>query len=98
MNFFRVVLYLFKKATDPTGAEGGLYWNSTSKKLRVHNGTSWSDVGSGGGGAAAPSIVRTGTTFSVPVDSQVLFSDEIDMEDGAMISFENEYSTLNEVN
>jgi hypothetical protein len=31
--------------TDPSGFEGLLYYNSSTKTMRFHNGTDWSDVG-----------------------------------------------------
>lgn len=34
-------------AADPTAAEARLYWNSATKKLRVHNGTAWQDIQAG---------------------------------------------------
>lgn len=45
-------LNLHSLATDPGSASAGdMYFNTTSNKFRAYDGTSWSDVGSGGGGA-----------------------------------------------
>ena len=49
--------------SDPTGSEGMLYYNSTSNKLRLHNGTSWVDIAtgtvSGGGGGISDGSVES---------------------------------------
>jgi hypothetical protein len=37
-------------ASDPAGAEGGLYYNSVTKALRYHNGVAWTTLSSGSGG------------------------------------------------
>lgn len=31
-------------ATDPAGQESQLYWDSTNKRLRIHNGTTWLSI------------------------------------------------------
>ncbi|MCF4098609.1 phage tail fiber domain-containing protein [Maritalea mediterranea] len=33
--------YLGKMASDPAGVEGQIYWNTTEKEMRAHNGTQW---------------------------------------------------------
>lgn len=40
-------------AADPTGEQGEVYENTTTDKLRRHDGTSWSDLG-----AASPPVTR----------------------------------------
>lgn len=37
-------------ASDPTGIESKVYYNTTSKKVRFYNGTAWADIGSAGTG------------------------------------------------
>lgn len=37
-------------SSDPASAEGGVYYNSVTKKLRYHDGTSWTDIASSSGG------------------------------------------------
>jgi hypothetical protein len=52
-NFFNIRngCNLGAQASDPSGGRAGdFYYNSTSNKIRWHNGTVWADVGSGGGG------------------------------------------------
>lgn len=41
---------LHKLAADPTGFEAKFYYNTTTKKFRFYNGTSWADIGSSGTG------------------------------------------------
>ena len=36
-------------SSDPTGSTKDIYYNTTSNKYRFYNGTSWQDLGSGGG-------------------------------------------------
>lgn len=38
-------LALENLSSDPTGYAGRTYWNTTSKKIRVYDGTSWGDAG-----------------------------------------------------
>ena len=39
--------------SDPAGSEGDFYFNSVSKTLRFHDGTSWNDVASGANAAVS---------------------------------------------
>jgi hypothetical protein len=57
-------------SSDPAGAEGGLYYNSVSKVLRYHNGTSWTTLSGGSSGTGQ----FTGDTAPVsPVLSDIWF-------------------------
>ena len=48
-------------STDPaSGVSGEVYFNTTSNTLKVYDGTSWTPVGSGGGGSILPT--QTGNT------------------------------------
>lgn len=38
---------LTPQTSAPTGTEGSLYYNDTEKSLKVHDGTSWNNVGTG---------------------------------------------------
>jgi len=40
-------LNLTNKTSDPSGAEGELYYNSTDKKMKYYNGSGWEDMGGG---------------------------------------------------
>lgn len=43
--------YLEQLSSDPAGAgESRIYWNTTEKKAKVHNGTAFQAIGSGGAG------------------------------------------------
>ena len=39
--------------SDPAGSEGDFYFNSVSKTLRFHDGTSWNDISSGANAAVS---------------------------------------------
>lgn len=41
---FRQVVELAKFSSDPTGVTGGMYYNTTSNKFRVYDGTSWVSI------------------------------------------------------
>lgn len=60
---FLVPLGLYSNASNPTGAQGNLYYN-TDKGLRVHNGTAWV---SGGAGIVSAIKAETGTTYTFVV-------------------------------
>lgn len=43
---FRVPVGLVALAADPaSGTAGDTYWNTTTQKIRVYDGTSWTDAG-----------------------------------------------------
>jgi hypothetical protein len=52
------VVRLFKASSDPTGAEAELSWRTDTKKVRVHDGTSWADLAT----TAAPGGARVTKT------------------------------------
>ena len=57
-------LELANLTSDPgSPVEGQLYYNTTSKELKVYNGTTW-DVASGGVAPASPGMVRLDTQVS----------------------------------
>lgn len=41
---FSKVVQLARFSSDPTGVEGGMYYNTTTNKFRVYNGTSWESI------------------------------------------------------
>jgi len=43
------VLNLVNKTSDPSGTEGQVIYNSTDKKIKLFDGSSWGDVGGGAG-------------------------------------------------
>ena len=47
-------------ASDPGTAEAGdLYFNTTDNKVKVYDGTAWSEVAGGGGGSGQPTTLST---------------------------------------
>ncbi len=60
---------LEKQSSDPTGTEARLYYNTTSKKAKVYNGTSWGELGGSGAGeksyVTAPSTATGWTAVEV---------------------------------
>ena len=57
--------------SDPSSpAEGQVYYNTASKKLRQYNGTSWVEYGEGGGtGSTNLSATRTSTQVTIASDT-----------------------------
>ena len=41
---FSKVVQLARFSSDPTGVEGGMYFNTATNKFRVYNGTSWESI------------------------------------------------------
>jgi hypothetical protein len=59
-------------AGDPaSGKAGDIYWNDTNKVFRKYNGTSWSDLGSGGANAL---IDLTDVTLATPTNRFALMA------------------------
>jgi hypothetical protein len=55
-------LALSNLSSDPgSGTTGELYYNTTSSLVRVYNGTAWSSITGGGGGAGTVTSIATGT-------------------------------------
>lgn len=64
-------------ATDPTGAGGQLYWNTGTKTLKVHDGTTWHTIdvdvsgvqvgGDLGGTNTAPTVISTHLAAPLPI-------------------------------
>ncbi len=62
-------LKLAEQTAAPAGAPGKLWYDSTqpaSGMLKVYNGTSWAQVGGGGGLLRAPQVLTSGTSYSPP--------------------------------
>jgi hypothetical protein len=38
------VVVLFTDTSDPTGTTGGIYFNTSTNRIRVYNGSSWEDA------------------------------------------------------
>jgi hypothetical protein len=55
-------------ASDPStgGQAGQVYWNTTDDLARVHDGTSWVDLGGGGGGTPLDYLADDDSTLSTP--------------------------------
>lgn len=57
---------LEKLSSDPTGTEARLYYNTSSKKAKLYNGTAWGELGGSGSGeknyVTAPSTATGWTT------------------------------------
>lgn len=80
-----------------------VYVEATKLVYRILAGVSYPIDGMGGGGgggggaASVPTLITTNSVYAVPSNSQVLFTEPIDMEAGAEISFDAN-SVLVEVN
>lgn len=63
----------FSTANEPTGqASGHVYYNTTTNKIRVYDGSNWKDVGLTLAGGTGISIAADGVTISV--DSSVVLT------------------------
>lgn len=54
-----------RRASDPSDTlSGGIYWNTTSSKTRVANGSAWSDLaGNASGGSSFKNLIINGDAF-----------------------------------
>lgn len=78
-------LRLFNAAGEPintaTAVAGDIYFNTTSNKIRVHNGTIWADVGSSGADVTlsnltSPTAVSEDLIFDTGADAYLRTRDE----------------------
>lgn len=61
---FLTSLRLANLSSDPGSASAGdIYYNSSSQAIKLYNGSSWSEVGSGGGGGS--SLVESASAYPV---------------------------------
>ena len=60
------VLRLGQYATDPSGTEGALYYNTTDKKTKIYSSAAWSDLGGG-----ASLWVASGTAVAFDNDTYI---------------------------
>lgn len=72
---FLSLINLTNLSSDPeSGSEGDVYWNSESNKIRIYDGSAWSDLTSGGGGGSSNSF----STISVSGQSNVVADSSTD--------------------
>ena len=81
-EMYNALFHILSAHPTSYAIEGRFYWNSTEKKLYVHNGTGWQELGSGGIATIpvmSPSIVggaKLGTGSALEVNA----SDELDLK------------------
>lgn len=67
-KFLGFVNFLNRNGNPATGVGGDAFFDSSVKKLKIHDGTSWTEVGGGGGGS--PLLVPAGSTAVIPANFQ----------------------------
>lgn len=82
------LLFIPQHTSDPTGADGGMYYNTATKRVRQYDGTAWRDAGIGvkaeistgfdGGGSvlAVGQKVRLPVEFDCTIVGWVLLADQ----------------------
>lgn len=62
-------------ASDPaSGVSGAIYYNTTSNVLKFYNGTSWSAIGTGGGGSGTSNSLEVlDTAPNSPAQGRIYF-------------------------
>jgi len=62
-------------ASDPaSGVSGAIYYNTTSNVLKFYNGTSWSAIGTGGGGSGTSNSLEVlDTAPNLPAQGRIYF-------------------------
>jgi len=61
------ILDSYNGATDPTGYNGAMYYNTSMNSFRCYSNGSWANCGTGGGGAGSRSMVKAVTTTNQTV-------------------------------
>ena len=81
--------------SDPASASAGdMYYHTSDKKIKIYDGSAWTEVGSGGGGGgAAPAYATTGLLFDLDF-GRCAFNDNQNVSDGTDLSTALLHSTL----
>jgi hypothetical protein len=84
MAKFKSLLNLVTLAADPTtGSAGDVYFNTSSKNLKIHNGLVWIDL-TPGSNDPAPFYMHThtydGDVHTITIDDMVNFDNDINDE------------------
>ena len=86
---FKSLLNLLTLPTDPDGSEGDVFFNTTDKALKIHNGTNWIIISQNTD--PAPFYLHThtydGEVHTINVEHPVTFK-EINNEDPATVEEE----------
>jgi hypothetical protein len=74
---FKSLLNLTTLTTDPSGSEGDVFFNTTDKALKIHNGTTWVTISSNTD--PTPFYMHThtydGDVHSIDIENPVTFQD-----------------------
>lgn len=74
---FKSLLNLLTLASDPNGSEGDVFFNTTEKALKIHNGTSWVNIAKSDD--PAPFYMHThtydGDVHTIDINDPITFKD-----------------------
>jgi hypothetical protein len=81
MAKFKSLLNLVTLQADPeSGSAGDVYFNTVSKNLKIHNGSSWLDL-TPGSSDPSPFYMHThtydGDVHTITIDNMITFEDDI---------------------
>ena len=81
--------------SDPASASAGdMYYHTSDKKIKIYDGSAWTELGSGGGGGgAAPAYATTGLLFDLDF-GRCAFNDNQNVGDGTDLNTALSHSTL----
>ena len=81
--------------SDPASASAGdMYYHTSDKKIKIYDGSAWTELGSGGGGGgAAPAYAITGLLFDLDF-GRCAFNDNQNVGDGTDLNTALLHSTL----
>lgn len=86
---FKSLLNLLTLPSDPQGSEGDIFFNTTEKALKIHNGTNWYTISQNTD--PAPFYLHThtydGDVHTINIDQPITFK-EINNEDPATVQEE----------
>ena len=82
--------------SDPASASAGdMYYHTTDKKIKIYDGSAWTELGSGGGGGASTAYATTGLLFDLDF-GRCAFNNNQNVGDGTDLNTALLHSTLSD--